>query len=73
MIRMSARAVARKRKWSERYAADFHTVAFDDRRGRKASGNRLYYKAGVGTARLGDMEPADDFEDVLLKATGGSL
>jgi hypothetical protein len=72
-IRMSKKAVARKRQWSQKYGADFVTVAFDDRRGHKHSGHRLYYRRGVGTARLEDMEKVQDFEEVLEKATGGVL
>jgi hypothetical protein len=49
-VHMSSAAVSRKNRWSERYAAPFHTVAFDDRRGHKHSGHRLYYRRGVGSA-----------------------
>ncbi len=69
-IHMSAAAVRRKDRWSERYAAPFHTVAFDDRRGQKHSGHRLYYRRGVGSAKLADMQRAADFGDLLTKAGG---
>lgn len=68
-IRMSAKAARRKEAWAKKYAADFYTVAFDDRRGKKHSGSRLYWKAGVGSSRLADMTPAASFDDLLQ--TGG--
>jgi hypothetical protein len=69
-VHMSSAAVGRKRRWEERYAAPFHTVAFDDRRGHKHSGHRLYYRRGVGSAKLADMQRAADFGDLLTKAGG---
>jgi hypothetical protein len=62
---MSAAARRRKERWTSRYAAPFSTVCFDDRRGRKFSGTRLYYRAGVGSTTLGKMRPAADFEALL--------
>jgi hypothetical protein len=69
-IRMSRRARKRKERWAVKYRADFHTVAFDDRRGRKHSGTRLNYRRGVGSARLADLRRAADFDELLALATG---
>jgi hypothetical protein len=70
-IHMSTPAVRRKQRWTERYGAAFHTIAFDDRRGRKHSGNRLYYRAGVGSVKLSRMEKVADFDGILAKIAGG--
>ncbi len=67
-VTMSKKAADRKRTWERKYAATFHTVAFDDRRSHHASGHRLYYRRGVGSAKLSAMERIDGFEDILSKA-----
>jgi hypothetical protein len=67
-IHMSGAAVKRKERWAKRYAAPFHTVAFDDRRGKKHSGHKLYFRYGVGSVKLSEMEKAGDFGDILGKA-----
>lgn len=72
-IRMSTAAVKRKKRWEQRYAGKFHTVAFDDRRGKKASGHRIYYKRGVGSSKIADMQRVENFDDLLERATGGNL
>jgi hypothetical protein len=64
------KARRRKERWEERYAAPFHTVAFDDRKGRKFSGHRLYYRRGVGSVRLSAMEKMADFGELLGKLGG---
>jgi hypothetical protein len=64
-IRMSAAAVARKRRWENRFGAAFSTVCFDDRRGHKYSGTRLYFRPGVGSTTLARMKPVGSFEAVL--------
>lgn len=66
-IHMSTKAVARKLRWEKRYGAKFVTVAVDDRKGKKHSGNRLYFRAGVGSVKLADMEPMRDFNHILDK------
>jgi hypothetical protein len=69
-VHMSAKARRRKEAWEERYAAPFHTVAFDDRRGHKHSGHRLYYRRGVGSVRLSAMEKVADFDELMARAGG---
>jgi hypothetical protein len=70
-VRMSPKAVRRKERYAERVGATSATLIFDDRRGRKHSGNRLYLKAGVGTARLDQAEAVEDFSGVLDKLLQG--
>jgi hypothetical protein len=64
-IAMSAKATARKERAAARYACQFVTVAVDRRRGRKRSGNELYVRRGVGSARLADMTPVADYGELL--------
>jgi hypothetical protein len=64
-VTMSAYAVSRKRGWERRYGARFATVIFDDRRGKKFSGSRLYFRPGVGTTSLSNAAPVGDFSDLL--------
>jgi hypothetical protein len=66
-VSMSTKARRRKENWERRYGAKFYTVAFDDRRGAKYSGNRLYFREGVGSAALSDFEPAADFGELRAK------
>ncbi len=66
-IHMSPAAVKRKKRWEKKYQAPFSTVAMDDRKGKKHSGNRLYYKAGVGSSKLADMTPVKSFEEIVAK------
>jgi hypothetical protein len=70
-VRMSPKAVRRKQRYAERVGATSATLIFDDRRGRKHSGNRLYLKAGVGTARLDQAQAVDDFGGVLDRLLQG--
>jgi hypothetical protein len=73
VIRMSRAATRRKEGWARRYACEFFTVGFDDRKApTKFSGNRLYLKRGVGNMRLRDMTPARDF-DHLLELAGQAM
>jgi hypothetical protein len=67
-IAMSKKAVARKQRWMDLYRVTFSTVAADDRKGRKHSGHRLYWKAGVGTTTLSAMVKVGDFGDILTRA-----
>jgi hypothetical protein len=67
-VHMSKQARARKERWEARYAAPFHTIAVDLRRGRKHSGHTVYYKPGVGSARLSDMEKVGGFDEALSRA-----
>jgi hypothetical protein len=69
-IHMSRKARQRKEEWSRRYGAEFWTVAFDDRRGHKHSGHRLYARRGVGSARLAAMDRAADFGELMAKIEG---
>jgi hypothetical protein len=69
-VHMSDNARLRKERWEELYAAPFHTVAFDDRRGHKHSGHRRYYRRGVGSVKLSAMERVADFSDLLGKLGG---
>jgi hypothetical protein len=62
--------VARKERWEKMYAAPFSTVVFDDRKGKKHSGHRLHWKAGVGSVSLPQMEKVDDFDHLLTRALG---
>jgi hypothetical protein len=71
VIRMSADAVRRKRAWEARYGARFATVVFDDRRGRKRRGGRLYYHGDVGNLRLDALRALDDFPGVLQAILAG--
>jgi hypothetical protein len=52
----SRRAASRKLGWQDRYAADWSTIVYDDRKGAKFSGHRLHYRAGVGSAKLSDLQ-----------------
>jgi hypothetical protein len=70
-IAMSRKATNRKLKWEQRYQGEFHTVVFDDRRGHKFTGSRLYFKRGVGTAQLSAMMKAADFSTVADALLGG--
>jgi hypothetical protein len=70
-ISMSRKATNRKLKWEQRYQGEFHTVVFDDRRGHKFTGSRLYFKRGVGTAQLSAMMKADSFGAVADALLGG--
>jgi hypothetical protein len=63
-VRVSRHARGRKRAWARRYAAPFGTVIFDDRRGAKYSGNRLYYRPDVGTTSLSRAFPVGSFGDL---------
>ncbi len=67
-ITMAAKARRRKERWEKKYAAPFHSVGFDDRKGKKFSGNRLYYRRGVGTTKLSSMTPCKSFDDLLDRA-----
>jgi hypothetical protein len=69
-IIMSGKATKRKETWEKRYGGEFWTAAFDDRKGHKYSGNRLYFKLGVGSAKVTEMKPAKDFGE-LVNAIGG--
>ena len=69
-VHMSAKARRRKERWEERFSAPFFTVAFDDRRGHKHSGHRLYYRRGVGSAKLSAMEKVNSFDDLMAQAVG---
>jgi hypothetical protein len=71
VVRMSAGAVARKRRWERRYGARFSTVIMDDRRGRKHSGSRLHFFAGLGNVRLTDATPVADFAGIADRIMGG--
>jgi hypothetical protein len=62
--------VRRKRRWEQRYGAAFHTVAFDDRRGKKYSGHRLYFRHGVGSCTLAHLEKVADFDGILARIGG---
>jgi hypothetical protein len=70
-VRMSAGAVARKRRWERRYGAKFSTVIVDDRRGRKHSGSRLHFYGGVGNIRLAAAEAVAGFDGIADKLLGG--
>jgi hypothetical protein len=70
-VRMSAGAVARKRRWERRYGAKFSTVIVDDRRGKKHSGSRLHFFGGVGNIRLAAAEPVADFDGIADRLLGG--
>ncbi|HEY7311886.1 MAG TPA: hypothetical protein VH643_21155 [Gemmataceae bacterium] len=72
-IHMSRKATKRKTNWEKRYNATFHTVTFDDRKGKKHSGNRLYYKPGVGSAKLSAMTAAPTFDDLALNMLGSAM
>jgi hypothetical protein len=72
-VTMSAHAVSRKRGWERRYGASFHTVIFDDRRGKKFSGSRLWYRRGVGNTSLSKATPVADFGDLLGEIGRGGL
>jgi hypothetical protein len=73
-VHMSKPAMKRKERWMRRYGISFHTVALDDRRGKKFSGNRVYVIANAfgSTVRLDHMEKAPDMAAVLglVGATG---
>jgi hypothetical protein len=71
-FQMSDKARHAKERWRDRYGVPFVTVCFDDRRGHKHSGNRLYIKAGAGSASIADMRPVADFSE-LLGAAGEAL
>jgi hypothetical protein len=64
-IRMSARAAARKQRLSDRLEAPFLTVALDLRRRGGERRHALYYRGGVGNARLSSMERVADYQDLL--------
>jgi hypothetical protein len=70
-VRMSAGAVARKKRWERRYGARFSTVIMDDRRGKKHSGSRLHFYGGVGNIKLADAEAVADFNGIADKIMGG--
>jgi hypothetical protein len=70
-VRMSPKATARKERYAERVGATSATVVFDDRKGKKHSGNRLYVKQGVGTLRLADAHAVGGFDEALEKLLGG--
>jgi hypothetical protein len=70
-VRMSPKAVRRKERYAERVGATSATLILDDRKGRKFSGNRLYVKPGVGTARLDQAQAVDDFGGVLDRLLAG--
>lgn len=67
-IQMSASALKAKHGWAAKYGARFVTAAFDDRKGAKYSGNRLYLRDGVGGFHVSDATPAKHFGDWLGKA-----
>jgi hypothetical protein len=69
-VHMSAKARRRKEAWVEKYGAEFVTVTFNDRRGHKHSGHRLYYRRGVGSAKLSAMEKVNSFDDLMAQAVG---
>lgn len=69
-VHMGPEAVARKLRWEKRYGGAFHTVALDKRRGKKHSGHTLYYKTGVGSAKLAGMAKHADFSELLAAAAG---
>jgi hypothetical protein len=70
-VHMSKGAQARKARWMKKYAATFHTVALDDRRGKKFSGNRCYVVHGfASTVRLDQMSKVDGLAAVRSHIEG---
>lgn len=70
-ITMNAPAIQRKKEWEKKNSGIVHTVIIDDRHvyngGKNKdlhSGNRLYYKRGVGSYRLGSMHAVKDHKEL---------
>jgi hypothetical protein len=72
-VHMSREARARKERWSAKYAAGFHVVALDRRKGRKHSGHEVHLARGElsGTHHLRDMEKVSDLAGVLDRILPG--
>jgi hypothetical protein len=71
-VHMSKAAMKRKERWMSKYGITFHTVALDDRKGKKHSGHRVYVipNAFGSTVKLADMQKADSLAAVMDHATG---
>ena len=61
-------AVARKTRWERRFGSRFITVAIDDRRGKKFSGNRLYFREGYAVLDGSDVLEGAGIEVVQAAA-----
>jgi hypothetical protein len=66
-VRMTSAAKRRKERWRERFGAEFHVVALDDRRGKRHTGHRVYVAAATlaGHLPLSRMDRVDSLADVL--------
>lgn len=72
-VQMNPRALAAKRRWSERHAIPFHVVAFDKRRAKgKFSGHVVHVAANTvaPTTALAAMTKAGGVADVLSAVSG---
>ncbi len=74
-VRNTAKALARKQDWEERYGVEFVTVLVDERKGKKYSGHRVYVAPGVAkTTRIDQCEKADSMAAILkLMGAKGEL
>jgi hypothetical protein len=72
-VHMSREARGRKERWAAKYAAGFHVVALDRRKGRKHSGHEVHLARGElsGTHRLEHMEKVTDLAGVLDRILPG--
>jgi hypothetical protein len=72
-VHMTRAARARKERWAAKYAAGFHVVALDRRKGRKHSGHEVHLARGelAGTHHLRDMEKVGDLAGVLDRILPG--
>jgi hypothetical protein len=68
-LKMTKEAMGRKVALARKTGNEFHTIAIDDRdvynsgvNKKSHSGNRLYYKRGIGSFYIANMEPVRDAE-----------
>ncbi len=70
-VQVTPKALAAKKAWAEKHGVAFHLVSFDKRRGRKHSGNALYFLPnGVGekpTVALKTMQAIPSPNEVLSR------
>jgi hypothetical protein len=72
VVHISGKALRRKERWEQKYAASFSVVAVDDRKGTKHSGHRVYIAPNelAKTFRLRYMMQVQAMADVLKHLEG---